>query len=378
MKKFFLIVIMMLLTIPVYGLENSTIKYKYYRLNKVMGPILYKDEVNDEFPLIDLENPIEGEMSEFLTEKPLDKEGREIFEYDGFEYLEIPKINSIEVKMYEGFDASDVSVVSTDGEINFESDIDGYIPTGGSGNFWFDSGYDLDDLIVNLSTGDISDFYFLTIYFKCDGVTVSELYVSALSNYTHQCFGSTSVLNRSTFKKLYFKEKQNNDSLIYNGSIKLYQFKDTKYQSYKLEKEYYPEYLSEPFEDYIYRDDNDYIMDVTDNKNKEDDITEITVSNNEILDDTNFDKENLYNTEIEYDNFSEKESLTQSEANFNTATPDGKVKKPTQYQNVLKIDDKKTVSNKINYNKSYFLLVILIILLLIMIKVRKHFKKYYR
>ena len=56
MKKFLFLVFLLMLVVPVKGLENDgTVvrKYKYYRLNKVLGPIVLKDEVSDKFPLID-------------------------------------------------------------------------------------------------------------------------------------------------------------------------------------------------------------------------------------------------------------------------------------------------------------------------------------
>ncbi len=55
MKKILLIVFLCVLTVPVYGLEN--IKYKYYRLNKVEGPLVFKGEASEDFPMIDENNP---------------------------------------------------------------------------------------------------------------------------------------------------------------------------------------------------------------------------------------------------------------------------------------------------------------------------------
>ena len=101
MKKILLFVFMMLVLIPVHGLEsNNTIrKYKYYRLNEVLGPMVFKNEVTDEFPLINENNYIEGELSELSTERPLKQDGRKIYEYDAFHYSKVLSVNKIEIKV---------------------------------------------------------------------------------------------------------------------------------------------------------------------------------------------------------------------------------------------------------------------------------------
>ena len=81
MKKVLLFVFMFLLAFPVKGLENdiNTIrKYKYYRLNKVMGPMVLKNKVNNEYPLIDEKNYILDDLSELSVDKPSEMDGRKI------------------------------------------------------------------------------------------------------------------------------------------------------------------------------------------------------------------------------------------------------------------------------------------------------------
>ena len=121
MKKVLLIVFMFVLTIPVYGLEN--VKYKYYRLNRVNGPLVFKNEVNEEFPLIDEENPIKGELSELSLEKPELKDGREIYEYDGYHYLQIPLIDEIEIRTDSLSSISQIRISLLNGEEEVESAI---------------------------------------------------------------------------------------------------------------------------------------------------------------------------------------------------------------------------------------------------------------
>lgn len=381
MKKFLLIVFMLLLTIPVNGLENSNVKYKYYRLNKVMGPLVFKGEVNEEFPLIDEENAIKTEPSELLTNKPEEKEGREINEYDGYHYLKVPLIDSIEIEVFPTYSISNINVMSLNGDIEVNSDNDGSLADGEKGNFWLSKSVDLKDLVISLKTGSDGEYHSFNVYFKSNNIIVSKLIISMRPGVNSYIYGNQSVLDTGKLESVYFTENQDDQNLIYKGPIKLYQYSDYKYQSYKLEKEYYPEYLSEPFEDYIYRDDNDYIIEESViEENTDDNIKDEQISN---LENDNINVP-LDNEPIEIKALDNENKIKYLEdnakTNIKTETPKTNVNKPKQYQSVLKTSSGQKVSNKVSNNKTYFyfILVILIVLLLLMLRIRKKLKNSYR
>ena len=374
MKKFLLVVFLLVLTVPVYGLENS-IKYKYYRLNKVMGPLVFKDDISEEFPLIDEANPVKTKLSELSINKPMEKDGREIYEFDGYHYLKVPMIDSLEIVVGSNSNIYNIDITSVNGEIEFKSDNDGSLDSNETGNFSF-SPTNINDLIINLQTGGGDNFHFVTLYFKSNNVIVSSLKTSARPSANHTFKGTQSILQEKSFENVYFTDEQNNDNLIYQGQVKLYQYFDYQYQSYKLEKEYYPDYLSEPFEDYIYRDDNDYIIEeVLDNDNESTSISASNIPDTKTVD--NGEVKNLVKKIENKNQFLDKKI---PEVIVDNDVPNINKEKPKQYQSVLKMDNNKTISNKVDNSKmyTYFILVILVILLLLMLKVRNRLKNSFR
>lgn len=376
MKKILLVVFLAILTVPVYGLENGNIKYKYYRLNQVTGPLVFKGEVSEEFPLIDEDNPIKTELSELSTERPLEKDGREILEIEGYHYLKIPMIDTLEIIVGNNSSIYNINISSNDGDIEFKDDCDGSLNSNESGSFSFDL-IDINDLIINFQAGDGDDFQFLTFYFKSNGVTVSELKASVRPSAKHAIKGTQSILQEKRFESVYFTNKQDDENLIYQGKVKLYQYFDYKYQSYRLEREYYPDYLSEPFEDYVYRDDNDYIIEQV----KDDDVpTSILGSVSNTSDINAVDNSGVKNLVKKIENKNQFLDKKMPEVKVDNDVPNVTTEKPKQYQSVLKMDTSKTISNKVDNSKmyTYFILVILVILLLLMLKVRSRLKNSYR
>ena len=374
MKKFLLVVFLLVLTVPVYGLENS-IKYKYYRLNKVMGPLVFKDDISEEFPLIDEANPVKTKLSELSINKPMEKDGREIYEFDGYHYLKVPMIDSLEIVVGSNSNIYNIDITSVNGEIEFKSDNDGSLDSNETGNFSF-SPTNINDLIINLQTGGGDNFHFVTLYFKSNNVIVSSLKTSARPSANHTFKGTQSILQEKSFENVYFTDEQNDDNLIYQGQVKLYQYFDYQYQSYKLEKEYYPDYLNEPFEDYIYRDDNDYIIEeVLDNDNESTSISASNIPDTKTVD--NGEVKNLVKKIENKNQFLDKKI---PEVIVDNDVPNINKEKPKQYQSVLKMDNNKTISNKVDNSKmyTYFILVILVILLLLMLKVRNRLKNSFR
>lgn len=373
MKKILLFVFMMLVLIPVHGLEsNNTIrKYKYYRLNEVLGPMVFKNEVTDEFPLINENNYIEGELSELSTERPLKQDGRKIYEYDGFHYSKVLSVNKIEIKVSKGYMLSDVVIESINGKIDYENNDDNNILTSDKiVTYKLKEATDLKNLIIRCKGIGDTDKYLFTIVFKHDDKTVSEIgagvYLEDIVIY-----GKNAPIRTNAYENIYSLEKLDDSNLIYKGTVKLYQYQDYKYQSYRLEREYYNEYLSEPIEDYIYRDDNDYI-DIIENN-----LFEETITNNNLITDDFINEQPVVKKTS--NDVKKNISLTPKNDVTKSSKDNSNVQLPIQYDNVLKISNK-TSANKIKDKKIYyyFILVILIVLLLIALRIKNKLKECYR
>ena len=380
MKKVLLFVFMFLLAFPVKGLENdmNTVrKYKYYRLNKVMGPMVLKNEVNNEYPLIDEKNYILDDLSKLSVDKPSEMDGRKIYEYDGFHYLKIPGVNSLVITPEHDTILYDIEIKKTNGESIYKSED---ILNNISKTYKLNEDINLNDLVVECKGGDNRESQLFTIDFKYDDKIIGKLGVNSFLN-NIAVYGRQSEIKKDAYENIYsLTELSLNDYLIYNGQVKLYQYQDYKYQSYRLDREYYNEYLTEPFEDYIYRDENDFIdvpINTVDNieDNIEESITEPV--SNDSLKQVSVSKENNVNKTIDNNTVSKK--IQESHKNILETPAQSKSVAPVQYAQALKIN-KNTPSNKMTDNNVYyyFLLAILIILLIIAFKIRNKLKEYQR
>ena len=374
MKKVLLFVFMLLITIPVKGLENdlNTIrKYKYYRLNEVLGPMVLKNEINEEYPFIDEENYILGDLSDLSSVRPTE-DGRKIYEYDGFYYLEKPKVNTLIIEAQHESILYDIEIKTNDGNTLYKSDD---IINNTSKTYKLNENIDMKDLIIKCKGADNKKKWLFTIYFKFDDKLVGEIGVNSFLN-DIEISGNQVEIKDNSYNDVYsLTELELTDNLIYKGPIKLYQYQDYKYQSYKFVREYYDEYLTGPFEDYIYCDETDYIdvpIDKTDNVIEDIETYEPEVlPSNEIMPVTLSNKNNVNNNVSK--NLPEKSNKI-----LETASPNENTS-PIQYAQTLKFN-KNTSSNKVKNNNIYYysLLIILIILLIITFKIKNKLKKYQR
>ena len=376
MKKLLLFVFMMCILIPVHGLEDSNMirKYKYFRLNEVLGPMVTKEEITEEFPLIHEDNYIKSDLSELSVDRPLEKDGRKIYDYDGFHYVKPMKVNKVEIKANEGYKFSDIKLESIQGEISYESNNNDIVTYENSRIFKLDKEANLSDLIINcIGTGD-TEKYLFSIIFKNDDFVVGDIYINTfLDNIV--LYGRDVPIKKSAYENVYSLKKLDDDSLTYKGNIKLYQYQDYKFQSYKLEREYYDEYLSEPFEDYIYKDETDYIDVLKNDLSKEETTTGLEKVSSLISEKPTVEKTSATSAIVKNE---DKDDVPKNNISI-PANDYSSFKLPIQYDNTLKIDNK-TSSNNVNSKPIYyyFILVILTILLLLTLKLKNKLKEYYR
>ncbi len=374
MKRLLLFVFLCLMVVPVRGMENDSIilKYKYYRLNKVLGPYVLKDEASDEFPFIDKTVYTQSKLSKPSPIKP-DEEDRIIYEYDGFQYLEEQKINNIEIVMGINSSASDITISVNGENIDYEhNNDDDVIDEGETVIFKLDDEYYLEDLLVSVRSGSFYKNKF-DVNFKHDDIIVSKNVCSCLHYYNFKIDGKSSQIYQTSYKTTYSLEKIDDKHFIYDGEIKLYQYSDKLYQSYKLEREYYDQYLNEPFQDFIYRDDNDYIV-------IENSLTD------KVLDNSNNSTGQATVDFMGVDVPQKKVNKTFSKSiNTNnkivSQSNNNNLKRASKYQQILKVNNSKPPQSSIKaQNNVYYILklLLLLILLILTIKIGKKIKEYSR
>lgn len=365
MKKLLLFVFALLLIVPVYGLEgnsNYSRKYKYYKLNKVLGPIVTKDEVSDEFPLLDEDNPLSTDVSALLLDKPEEKEGRKIFEYDGFQYSKLPKIDNVVIKVYETSIIYDVSMEDKNGKIEYESNNENNVLTNVTIHYNLKDAVSLKDLILKFKTGDHQESNSFLLTFKNKEKIISETMVMTYSkNFTF--VGTQGKIKNDAYEDIYSLNKLNDDELTYQGEVKLYQYQDYQYQSYKLEREYYDEYLKEGFGDYIYRDNDDFLDVLL--PNEEVATKEV---NNLIPLKSNSKKQ------VKSNNVYLKPTFKSNETGPNNSLTNFKL---PNYNHILKTGNNQNISKQQSSKLyDYFKIGILCVLLLITLKIKNKIKEY--
>lgn len=372
MKKFLLFVFMFMLVIPVKGLENeNTIrKYRYYRLERFDGPFVLKTEINEEYPLIDEEKYTEGYLSELSINKPEEKEGRKVYEYNGFYYSRLLKANKVEIKVSNGYALRNVSIESSEGEISYSNKDNTSINSGSTNTYELNELYDFRDLTIKAQPDNDEDMQVFYVYFKYNDKIISEIAISTFSK-NIRIPGTYGEIKKEAYEDIYVLNEVEDDDLIYKGPVKLYQYQDYKYQSYKLVREYYDEYLTEPFEDYIYKDEDDFI-DVVISDTNDSKADGLVLLNNKVSEDSYVKTENkkIVNTNNEPIKTENKVKENMNSSSKNNI--------PTQSGKVVNIKTKPLTNKTDNKNVYYyFLLVILIILLLLAIKCKNKLKEQY-
>ena len=208
------------------------------------------------------------------------------------------------------------------------------------------------------------------VYFKYNDKIISEIAISTFSK-NIRIPGTYGEIKKDAYEDIYVLNEVEDDDLIYKGPVKLYQYQDYKYQSYKLVREYYDEYLTEPFENYIYKDEDDFI-DVVISDTNDSNTDGLVLLNNKVSEDSYVKTENkkIVNTNNEPIKTENKVKENMNSSSKNNI--------PTQSGKVVNIKSKPLTNKTDNKNVYYyFLLVILIILLLLAIKCKNKLKEQY-
>ena len=367
MKKVLLIVLLLLSCGKAMALENevkiTNRKFKYYKINKVWGDYKTLDEEN----LFDLNDYKKTELSSLSPIKPISKNDRKIYEYNGFHYLKALKVNKIQFIPFNSCSISNITI-SNNNDILVNKN-EKYDVISDPISFSLNSEYDLENLYFSFKTGD-NDEQIFTINFMHDDTILTSVGTMAAGNVSMFYAGKNYDLYENSFTDIYsINEMETSKYLKFKENIKLYNYEDYKYHSYKTEKEYYPDYLSEPFEEYIYKDENDYIDEIIENS-----------YDNKIIINENINEQSSTKDIIINENKPNNKSIPLSK-NENLKeiykTPEITSNKQTynnSYQEILKIKSKE---NKVkNKSTKYVFISFLIILLLLFIKIKRNLKSY--
>ena len=243
-------------------------RYKYYKLKKILGPYEEKNHQNEDFPYVDLDDALYTEESSYLTSKPEDREDRIITEYEGLHYKKVKGINKVQIASNNSYNypvlVKNILMKYKGENIPYEAEYVNAdaknIQAGGYIVLSFSQKYDIKDIIAS-------------VYVDCageNGTMVSMTMMSddlSIYSVSGRCANNPLILplnyNESfvgvnCYDHFYTLKENSLDSATLVGDVTLYTYKDILYRKYNLEKEYYDKYLSEAYEDYIYKDELDY------------------------------------------------------------------------------------------------------------------------
>lgn len=346
MKKILLIFLLLLTCGQAYALENDGRLFKYYKINKVLGE--YKDL--DDNNLFDLNDFKKSKLSDVSVNKPELKNGRNIYEYDGYHYLETLKVNCIRFTASNMDKITNLTVGDGKGELSFEKTLDNDVLL-----ISLDGEYNLNDLYLSFKSGKDSS-HEIKIEFLNNDIVISCVASWVYSDVFAYFMGKDYPIYPEAYKDVYSKELLDDNYLTFVGKVKLYDYEDYQYRTYKLEKEYYSDYLKAPFGEYVYKDESDYIDCLNNSYNVE--------NNNDNVPSGNVSEKKLNYVKSSLDN-----------GNFNNKKTEDKTLSPSKsiYYKVNRPIYTKTDNKKMDYK--LILLYILILLLILMIKVKNRLKR---
>ncbi len=236
-------------------------RYKYYKFEKELGG--YGEDTTLDYPYIDKEDFIYTEYSGATLDKPEIKEGRIIETVLGHHYSKIKDINYIKLEaQMASITLADIEVLYKGEKIEYELELnnandDFKIEQGGYIKFNF-----LEDIDIRYIT---VSFDFISRNNKNASICVragrdQEDYSLSFHEYVDSgsvFWKGINIPGYASSYEDYYSEENSPIGRACNHieDVTLYKYKDIMYRNYNLIKIYYDDYLSDSFEDYIYKDD---------------------------------------------------------------------------------------------------------------------------
>ncbi len=241
-------------------------RYKYYKLEKELGGYGESDLLN--YPYIDKEDYIYSDFSDFSIDMPEEKDGRIIEEILGYRYKKLKDVNYLEINcVVSPIVLSNIEVLYNGEKVDYEIETENLtvegdnfnLAEGGRVRLWFDSPMDLRFLTLSFSliSGSIGNSgYHVASGYDDLQYTLYLKYYSGEESFFYKGNDAIAYSSNTPFEDYYSATELDTNRIFQdNGRVNLYRYKDILYRSYNLNKVYYDEYLTGPYEDFIYKDE---------------------------------------------------------------------------------------------------------------------------
>lgn len=294
MKKMITIILLLLLITPVKAKEEVIRKYKYYEVLKEEGP--YSQTATEDYPKIDYDNFIYTDYTE-SENFPEQVEGRQIERVNYYKYKRTKNINYIKIQ----------NKTTTFNIYNIKIDYDGqpinYTIETNNGN---DTKLEKRKYLI-IKFGKEIDQNKLKLTIESDtSATVNIITGDLSSEQTKQTVDFTNVLEWIGTDATYYVysdwiediypyelDTSKSRTVISEGTIQKYKYRDKMYKTYREYRNYSPEYMLEAKEPYTIKDENLFVEEIVKkaepkeidkSKHKNEKNNSNNSANNEIID----------------------------------------------------------------------------------------------
>ena len=256
-----IIIILLLLCVPsVLAKEEVVRKYKYYYLEREDGP--YSLSETEEYPNIDREDFI---YTDFVSaEKPEEKEKREIEKVYYHKYKRTKNINHIKIENF----SSKISDIDIDLKHN-GNDIDYSITWPNEEKsletnqyLIIDFNEEIDQNLLKLKMTSDTSGNNITITTGDDNLDQTVYRENISSYFEWEGTNATYYTEASWVEDVYPTKLTSSLIAVYKGKTVRYKYRDKLYRTYRENKIYSEDYLLNPEEPFVIRDENDYIEEV--------------------------------------------------------------------------------------------------------------------
>ncbi len=275
LKKRIIFLLILLLIPTVKAKEEVIRKYKYYEIIKEEGP--YSLETTEEYPLINYDDYIYTDYVETET-KPENLDGREIEKMTYYKYKRTKNINYLKIQNKSApFSISNIRI-EYDGkpiDYTYESENGNMtdIQKRAYITFYFEQEIDQNKLKLIIE----ADTPGTTLLIKTGDQVCEQTQQTVVFTNLLEWFGTdaTYYAYSDWVEDIYPYQLNtaNSRTVISEGEVVKYRYRDKLYKIYREDKNYSNDYLLTPVEPYTIKDENDFIEEII---KTEDEIEEIT------------------------------------------------------------------------------------------------------
>jgi len=240
-------------------------RYKYYKLEKVLGD--YGENNSLGYQFIDKDDYIYTDYSDVSLDKPEEKEGRIIENIPGVHYKKAKDVSFIKIEaVMANMTLSDIDIMYKGEKIDYESENNILnenveISKGRYIKFNFKEKLELRYLTLSFNIVKWGSNEGALHIYSGDGVKDYTMDRPTLvgKEGTWKGIDSTCYAEPKIFEDFYSEEHISGSNIFqFVKEVTLYKYKDILYRNYNLNRVYYDDYLTMPYEEYIYMDESLY------------------------------------------------------------------------------------------------------------------------